>query len=583
MKRSVDDNLCSRVYSYGSVPQRVAPVLGEDYANGQLGLAHRLWNVLVAIDRARIERYRKIMCDDAQQKIESLKKQMADLRDAIKAARQKVRKRSVDVTPEKEALAAMRAEMGALIEHQRQTAPDRHAARKTELDALHAATNRRIIRARQAAASMGLFWGTYNDIIQRADSARKLGDMQFRRRTADGTLTAQIIGGATVARCVSTGTHTFFQIDARVDGEKWQRARMRVGSDQNRQPVWLDIPIVYHRDIPSAALIKSVSMTRRSGRWQLNVTVNIPKPELSAGPRAVAVDIGWRLLPEGVRVGYWQDAAGAHSQVLVPMADVDALVKVRELRSKCDLLRDEFLPALCAWLDGEEELSDEWKQRTRALAQWRSSDRLAEFGRWWGDHRLPGDEEIFEAACVWRKQYLHLARFWRGLENRVRLRIREQYRIFASEIAGKYDTLYIEKFDLRKVVRRPAPESTDVMTASSTYRQMVSPSVFRAALVNASTREGVNVVKLEAAYTTCGCHVCGHVDEWDQAADVMHRCGGCNALWDQDQNAAINLLAAGAGHIGSDPKHGSQSGLHVDVPAGNMVGTVDVPARRLGI
>jgi hypothetical protein len=35
------------------------------------------------------------------------------------------------------------------------------------------------------------------------------------------------------------------------------------------------------------------------------------------------------------------------------------------------------------------------------------------------------------------------------------------------------------------------------------------------------------------------------VEKWDQAAGVMHRCGNCGVLWDQDQNAAINLLARG--------------------------------------
>jgi hypothetical protein len=561
MKRSQSDsNITSRVYSFGSVPPRIAPVLGEPEA--QLKLAHRLWNLLVAIDRRRIDRYRKIMHDEAQERMEALKEQISGLRAAIKGARREARRRSLGFPDQKQALGLARTEMSALIARQKESALERHALRKVELEALNAATKRRIVRARQAAASMGLFWGTYNDIIQRADTARKLGEMQFRRFSADGTLTAQIIGGATVAQCISTpdraAWHTFFQIDSPVPGRKWRRARMRIGSDSDRQPIWLDVPVVYHRDIPETTLIKSVSMTRRAGRWQLNVTVNLARPTERSGMHALAVDIGWRLLPHGVRVAYWADDRSDHAGVVVPAADIRELERVHSLRSTCDRLRDEFLPALCAWLDGR-ELADEWKRQTVALSQWRSSDRIAGLVRWWADNRLVGDEEIFEAARVWRTQYLHFANWWRNLESQMRLRIRDQYRRFASWVASEYDALYIEDFDLREVAKTPAPESAESSTAASGYRQMVSPSVFRAALINACRREGVRVVKVESAYTTRECHVCGAVEQWDQRVEIVHRCK-CGMLWDQDHNAAINLLRAGIASGGASPTKNQSDG-----------------------
>src|ERR1044071_8873916 len=118
MKRSNDD-LASRVYSYGSVPSRIAPVIGEDRANQQFGLAHRFWNVLVAIDRRRSERYRKIMHDEAQKRIEQVRDKIADLRNNMQAARQQARKRSVDLAAEKQAIDSLRTEMTALIEQKR--------------------------------------------------------------------------------------------------------------------------------------------------------------------------------------------------------------------------------------------------------------------------------------------------------------------------------------------------------------------------------------------------------------------------------------------------------------------------------
>ena len=41
--------------------------------------------------------------------------------------------------------------------------------------------------------------------------------------------------------------------------------------------------------------------------------------------------------------------------------------------------------------------------------------------------------------------------------------------------------------------------------------------------------------------------MCGHVDRFDAASMVLHRCRRCGTLWDQDRNAAIVLLRRGTG------------------------------------
>ena len=103
--------------------------------------------------------------------------------------------------------------------------------------------------------------------------------------------------------------------------------------------------------------------------------------------------------------------------------------------------------------------------------------------------------------------------------------------------------LILEDFDLRQVAE-PAAEPAPGRKPSP-YRQLVSPSVLRAALLNACRREGLEVRIVEAAYSTATCHACHATETWDQAANLIHRCGTCGALWDQDHNAALNLLASG--------------------------------------
>jgi hypothetical protein len=552
MQRQKDESIQSRVYTYGCVPARIAPVLNEEGAQAQLRLAGRLWNTLVAIDRARIARYRAVMRDETQERIDVLREQLAALRTELQRRRKEKRARKVDASDLTGPIEETRGQLAELITHQKATLAARHDARRAELTQLRERTNQRIKRARQAASSMGLFWGTYNEIVQRADAGRKHGgELHFRGFRGQGTLTAQIMGGASVDSCIG-GQHTFFHLEPAVPGRKWRYARMRIGSEEDRSPVWLGIPIVYHRDVPADATIKSVSMTRRvigsAVRWQLNITVNVPKvaPVPSRG-RVIAIDIGWRVLPDGLRVAYWLDHAGEQGQVLVPPRDISQFDQIRNLRSICDRSMNDLLPALAAWFSAQTLPSPEWAAQVAYLGQWRSGDRLARLDGWWRERRLPGDAEPYQAYRAWRKQYLHLSNWWRNLQDQMVLRLREQYRCFAADVARNYDTVIIEAFNIRQTVRTPAPESDAIVTAANSYRQRVSPAMFRGCLLNALAREGVTVVKLPAEYTTRRCHVCAelgleNLEEWDQT-ELRHTCNRGHS-WDQDFNAAANLLLA---------------------------------------
>ena len=531
------------VYQYGTVPERVAPVENEEAALAQMKLARRLWNVLVAIDHARTARYRRIMQDPVQEEIDQLREALSALQKERKARSQKARAK-VPTPDLDEEVSRVRIRMRFLVEHQQAAKEERHAARRTELNLLNERTRHRIVRARQAAASLGLFWGTYNAVLQSADTGRKLGELKFRGFRGEGTLTAQVMGGAEIGECLKS--HTFFRVDPARG--KWRYARIRIGSTAGRQPAWVAIPIVYHREIPPEARIKSVSVTRRilagQVRWSLNVTVHLPPviPRLSG--QAIAVDLGWRLLPAGVRVGYWADESGRHGEIQIASSDIGELrERVRGLRSTVDKNLEAFRAQLVAFL-ATHTLDAEWTARSAHLAQWRSPDRVAALVRWWADHRLEDDDAAFAHAIAWRAQYLHLSNWWRNLQDQMVARVREQYRVFAAQVARQdYRMLILEDFDLRQVAE-PAAEPAPGRKPSP-YRQLVSPSVLRAALLNACRREGLEVRIVEAAYSTATCHACHATETWDQAANLIHRCGTCGALWDQDHNAALNLLASG--------------------------------------
>src|SRR5882724_4703737 len=79
---------------------------------------------------------------------------------------------------------------------------------------------------------------------------------------------------------------------------------------------------------------------------------------------------------------------------------------------------------------------------------------------------------------------------------------------------------------------------------------------------------GAKVVFSKTADTTRECHRCGQLCEWDQAADLTHTCEHCGATWDQDDNAALNLLARGVTSIETEAaarKTESQAPLGVEL------------------
>lgn len=546
MKRQTQ-NVRTMVYQYGAVPARVAPVLNEETALAQMRLGRRLWNLLVAIEQVHRAAYRRIMHDENQAEIDRLRARKEAIFQERKLARQAARKRVPTPSLDEES-ARVKAALAMLVEHQKATAQERRAARQAQLDPAHERAWRRKKKARQAAANLGLYWGTYNAVMASHETAlaralKEGGELHFRAFRGEGTVTAQIQGGAEVREC-DGGENTLFQMDAPIPEQKWRYARVRIGSD-GRAPVWVAIPIVYHR--PTEGTIKSVSATRRlvagKVRWTVNVTTTLPPVLLKGAGAAVAVDIGWRLLPDGVRAGYWQDDGGAHGEILgVPAADVEQFREIERQRSRVDTERDQFLPELVKFLNAR-ELDGEWRAQTTALVQWRSPDRVATLVRWWSDHRLAGDRKIWQAAQKWRRHTLHLMNHWRNLSEQLTGRVCERYRVFAADIAARYQVLILEDFDLRQVAEINPDEERK--TTGATYRQMASPSSLRSALVNAARREGLEVRVVPGAYTTKTCHACRKTEEWDQAASVMHRCGHCGDLWDQDRNAAINLLASG--------------------------------------
>jgi len=273
------------------------------------------------------------------------------------------------------------------------------------------------------------------------------------------------------------------------------------------------------------------------------------------GTGVVAIDVGWRLLGDDIRVAVWRDNAGHSGDLRLDAKSVQALREPAELQSERDLRFNAARVALRAWLDSQSEAPAWLLEATKTMHAWRSPSRLATLWHRWGQNGLSAAEDEREAraydaltAWYWRDRHLWACEARRRA--RARGRRRETYRIFAAELARRYGTILLEgdskehkPFDLHRLARLPATEVIGAGTeAIRQNRKLAAIGTLRDAIIAATASRGGAVGYVAAKETTRTCHVCGHVETYVESSSVHHCCTACGAKWDQDVNAAAVIL-----------------------------------------
>ena len=122
---------------------------------------------------------------------------------------------------------------------------------------------------------------------------------------------------------------------------------------------------------------------------------------------------------------------------------------------------------------------------------------------------------------------------------------RRLYRLFARELA-RYRRVVVQQLDLRDFAELPDPgEKEDPRTTASRGRRFTAAlGELLGACADAVTRAGGEWTEVDPAWTTQTCFACGKIDPFDAAGSIDHTCAQCGSRWDQDENAARNLLRA---------------------------------------
>lgn len=341
---------------------------------------------------------------------------------------------------------------------------------------------------------------------------------------------------------------------------EYATVHFRVGSDDDGKPIWVQAPVILHRDFPPDGEVKWAHLSRRrvgtEFRWELLVDIARPEwPEHPAGAErakkgTVAVALGWRRMDDAIRVAEWVGSDGVRGSVLLP----DDLVKQWEylegLESVRSRLFDADHAALLEWVSRAGPLPPEWQERIRGLAQWNSPRRLARLVIWWRDHRVPGDEEIFrrlEGELVreegkrdrytgGRKQDKHLANWQAHLRSRLRGWRKDFYRQLAIDLSYQYKDVVVAEIDWNEIAENPEVED-DADWVNKRMRGFAACASLRDQLVHY-----LDEVAVPAAHITVTCSTCAaRMPAPGRSRWVTcERCGVGRR--DRAENAAENLL-----------------------------------------
>jgi F0F1-type ATP synthase membrane subunit b/b' len=561
------------VYKFGVLP----PTLNQDEALRQMRLGHDHYNRLMSFLADRRDGIRKAMADAGmdeglQDAREQAKLELQQAEAYVKERRAATRSRS-ETQSDLDRVSDARAKYKSTKEACSASAKLRRASStsyKEEIRRLSALFTKRVKLARcELVRDEGLYWGTYLLVEKAADQAHddarlyykgEPSDPRRKRWEGDGRIGVQIQKGMTVEELFKADTRVrIAPVDERAwlsasRGERRKLSRtvlyLRVASDEKKRPIWVEFPMVMHRPIPAGSTIKEVVVHRtRVGfryRWHVTFTVALPAQwrKEHCGTGAVAIDIGWRLMPDrGIRVAMVRGTDGQQEEIRLDEKMVSGLRLPSALQRTRDDKLNELLSRFLPWLK-QQELPEWMSREIRSIDKWRSPARFASLAIRWRNNRWKGDKKGYTMLEGWRYRDNHLWD-WESFQTRGSHGHREDfYRCAAKKLSQRYQDVVLEQFKLSDVARRGKTEDSPENKAARSNRQLVGVSRLRLAVVQAFLARGGRVVEFPAKNTTRTCNECGTVAIFDAAKYIDRNppCPTCGAVWDQDHNACVNLL-----------------------------------------
>jgi hypothetical protein len=304
----------------------------------------------------------------------------------------------------------------------------------------------------------------------------------------------------------------------------------------------IEFETILHRPIPSNTFVKRTAWIGKrhaikGWRWFITIAVEEPPATIQTSNKAVAIELGWRAFRDAIRVAVMVDQEGLVQELRLPfeaarsherrhsipsgwrdLATIDSQIANRLARVK-EELRELPGPECC-----RAELKDLPNMSAGRLV------RLLD--------QLDRDRAWPEAAALlrrWKSENDRLRSIKASLSERLIGRRRWIYRNFAARVCRCYQTIIIKPVPIRRLSRLgPGLDS------AARYRHWASPAELHLYVRQAARNSGAVVQEAESAFSTTTCAECG--GQATQSGNLFLTCPNGHR-WDQDENAARNLLS----------------------------------------
>lgn len=455
---------------------------------------------------------------------------------------------------------------------------------------------------RQGYAARGLYWATYNRIIDQHATAvknitqrRKNGQLaahKFHRWQGEGTLSVQLQRSAAdpvrSPRLFAEGTgpwRNVVQFGPYLPPDQWAqlrkadrrkmgqgKLRMRVSGDEH-----IELPITVSRMFPPEADITGVQLTqRRVGRKaeiSVAVTARVPLTPLRTTGPSVAIHPGWRVRDDGsLRVATWVASDvlptpgknaflpgtfshnGSWGEIIFPNPWREEFAKVDGIRAARDKNLDQIKVVVADYLSKGTPFAV-LPDLTPGLAKLiRSPAHIATLTRKLIESRnnCPPDVKFDRALLditvqleTWcAEDEVLWNREARMRKNLIRRR-NDAYRRIAAWLGRTAKVMVVDDMDLAELAKIKDTDDGQQMAKARSNRVLAAPGDLRRFLENASSSHGAKLVKTSSGTNRYTHYVCGvaTVAPQEYMQSVTVHCTACDVPYDQDVNMGRLLLA----------------------------------------
>lgn len=542
-------------YQYGLLD----PLDWDTDCHEQLFRMNRFWNQLVEVERTHRAAYRTLMSSVPDvAPIEARATELATEQTQLRAERKRLRQtaRAKIATPE---ITDRLRHLATELQVARAEAKEAKAAAKLHMAApIKALSDARFEAAKKARQNSQLYWGNYNAVFRSYEAARSRAmkdgtELRFRPFRGEGRFVVQIMNGCTPDE-LACGTKparlnlTPLPVPHR-GGKPRPQLQMTIYT-VDRHARLLTWPIIYDRPLPQGyCRIQEVVVTRRKvgTRWRFAVvfTCRVDATAVpSDNPDVCGINLGFRVTSQGLRIATLYTGR-EWRRLHVPDWWMNLMDRVETLVQQRDKARNEIHAALKThWPDRPAGIPDTFDERLTNLikAPTFACASLAFVALKWREH-AHWWPKMFQRVEAWRALDKRRLEAEASLRSNLILTRREQYRLFARDLAQRFGLIRIGDLPLQQFARLESAEGVENELHHRARRNRTRASLYllQMEIEKQAAKFGVRIEYLQGPFTIT-CHACG--GRCATSPDMMHVCEHCHAVWDQDENASRNIFAA---------------------------------------